>query len=271
MNNTGEIQTLLTALQHPSSAEQGQAAYRLAEIGDAAVIPAIVACEFFCSPEHDGFIEYGMPSPLDVFARRYGRQMIQPLLDLFRRPSVLNGLSVTYVFTAFVTIGADAVEPLLAWLETCDTVYIDYLAETLGKIGDRRAVGPLRQKLLTQPTDTVLLALVRLGDAPLDELVSLATSDRYQMRIFAMKGLARLDISNDAVDAAVIRALKDDVWLVVDYAVPLAGQLRIVAAVERLIPLLSDRTYTRAAVYALDRIDIPEARHALAAWKASQP
>ncbi len=170
------------------------------------------------------------------------------------------------------------------WTNAFKDIYFDVrsgAAESLGKLGDVRAVDPLINTLKDEDKRVrrnAVKALGKLGDVrAVDPLINTLKDEDKHVRRNVAEALDKLrDVR--AVEP-LINALKDeDKWVRRDAAFAL-GELGDVRAITPLTQLLSDNaratSYSRdrvcdVAARALEKIGTPEALAAVAEWRKSR-
>jgi HEAT repeat protein len=149
------IEPLIDALEGHNDQVRKYAAQALGEIGDArAVKPLIAALNdssvFICMSAGEALSKIGEPA-------------VELLIANLRSGRRAN----TFAASALVRIGKPTVEPLIVALKNADQGMRENATETLGRIGDTRAAGPLIEALKDKNSNLFLVceALAKIGDA----------------------------------------------------------------------------------------------------------
>lgn len=149
-----------------------------------------------------------------AIGRRGGQDDIEPLMQRLtdrRTPTALRG---SVILALGELRAADAVEELIRIVGATaeDATVRRYAADSLGRIGDPRAIEPLSALLRSE--DTMLRAYVVNGlghfeGAEVERALTAALRDSYwRVRVAALQGIARHGM-HGAVPAVVFRAERD--------------------------------------------------------------
>lgn len=167
-----------------------------------------------------------------------------------------------------------AVESLLGLLKSRDQAMVDHVASSLARIGDRRAVMPLLERLAAaqRPSRRVLESLGRLHDPrAVEPLVRLLDNPDYYVRLASAEALAEIgDVrALDPLQNALKKSETEHEWkdmypLVVKALENMASR----AAVPELVSILQGE-YASIAADALQHAPLSEKREPLLALLAS--
>ena len=118
-------------------------------------------------------------------------------------------------------------------------------AEALGKTGDKRAVGPLIERLKVEKDSRVLYnileALGELGDPKaVPAIVKLAHHPEDTVRLSVVMALARVGLNNKAAERIVIEALDESDWSFRLAAIDILANIGGYASVDALARTLND-------------------------------
>lgn len=143
-------------------------------------------------------------------------------------------------------------------------------AHSLGELHDPRAVSPLiaaiRSKFVSG--DRAAEALRELGEAAVEQLISVLSDDDHAVRYYAARTLGELGDAR-AVEPLIAATLQDRRWSVRREAATALGKLCDSRATSTLSAALKDGdTYTQMkAAWALGRLSDPRAQETLAAFE----
>jgi HEAT repeat protein len=165
-----------------------------------------------------------------------------------------------------VTIGAAAVEPLLAALGRAESAARDQIVRALGKLGDQRAIDPLLGVLRSERAWVAREALAGLGPEVVDRMAELLGSNEPALRREAVEVLILVlrpmlfGLDSEA-GALVMRSLDDPDDGVRATAVRALDSLRDERTIAVLVARLRDKNSSVRyyAISALSAVASPEA------------
>ncbi|HEY9840897.1 MAG TPA: HEAT repeat domain-containing protein [Candidatus Obscuribacterales bacterium] len=219
-------QLYIELLGHESESVREEAVKALLDMIDAEVVEALL--EIVTQPEHNGQLE-----AIWLLGKSEETQVTEALLQLFQSP---DAQVREVVAGAFAEIGdVRALQPLIDALNDESPNVKDAAAIALGELRDSRAIKPLIAKLGETPVQQVAAwALAMIGDkravAPLTE--AMLTDEDASMRGMAARALGKLGHAD--ADQAVIAGLDDSEESVLIEVIRVLGERRCAAAIPRL-------------------------------------
>jgi len=219
--------TLIEELHHPDKNVRSQAAVSIGKLDDANAVNSLIDALI---TEPDMYVREDITWALV----RVKDAALQPLISLLDDANPSTRHLATHVLGK---IGGQAVvDSLIYALHDTEPTVISKAAFGLAQIGDERAIPPLVGLVGHENRDvqTMLMnVLERFGKAPVQPLITLMTSELWQVREQAADILGVL--GDKAALPVLIEALKDEVWQVRFAALTALGHIRAVgvkAAVE---------------------------------------
>jgi len=191
-----------------------------------------------------------------------GRPALEALLGALGEPGVQASLDA-----AVMGVGSDAVDPLVARVESGSRDERLAAAALLGRLGDRRAVPALLSLLGTADADLATIAagaLATLGDArALDEILPLFAHPRASVRQAAIAAVN--SIGAEATPVRVRARLEDSDSRVRECAIRVAGYFGFEDCVPSVLAAVSDtdEDVRRAAIEQLPILQHPRSVSAL--------
>ena len=235
------VQPLIDELKNPNSKIRPFAAMVLGRLGDErALDPLVQAMKEGATAFLPISLETRDPVRTEAFFRAQERKEFRSRVSrLLERDGPR-----TEAKKALARMGSPAVEPLIALLtDSNEWVRLDAV-ETLGLIGDRRAVAPLHQTLNQMVDDDdvpfatiVVTSLQRLGEPVVEPLTRALEHEEATTRCFAARTLG--EIRDKRAVPALIAAIKDPDWstkLCAIEALGLMGDRRAVAPLIEALP-----------------------------------
>lgn len=230
------VEPLLAVLRDASANVRAGAARALGKIGDQRALSALVFClRYDNSPE---------VRKSAVWALHMGDARVLPAL--------IDALTDTDEWVRFGAIivlskmGAAAVSPLTKALHHTNPVVRAAVAETLGRIGDRRAANVLAAMLMDSQISVrsqAAISLGRMGDArAVDPLVEIIQNPNSELRTKAIKALGQIG------DVRAVEPLIDAVYGENDrwvrlFAIEALGQIGDLRGVEVLLDAAYDEAH----------------------------
>lgn len=230
-------QLYLELLGHESESVREESVKALLEMIDAEVVEALQ--EVVNQPEHNGQLE-----AIWLLGKSEETQVTETLLQLFQSP---DAQIREVVAGAFAEIGdVRALQPLIDALNDESPNVKDAAAIALGELRDSRAIKPLIAKLKESPVQQVAAwALAMIGDrravAPLAE--AMMTDEDPAMRGMAARSLGKIALPE--ADIAAVEGLDDEDESVLIEVIRVLGERRYVAAVDRLKEMFDTTEHER--------------------------
>ncbi len=230
-------QLYIELLAHESESVREEAVKALLEMMDTEVVDALL--EIVTQSEHSGQLE-----AIWLLGKSEETQVSEVLLQLFQSP---DAQVREVVAGAFAEIGdVRALQPLIDALNDESANVKDAAAIALGELRDSRAIKPLIAKLQeTQVQQVAAWALAMIGDrsavAPLTE--AMLTDIDPAMRGMAARSLGKLGLPD--ADTAVVAGLDDTDESVLIEVIRVLGERRNLASVERLDQMFESTTLDR--------------------------